>query len=148
MVVNGQAVRLDVDDGEILVTVLRDRLALTGTAVGCDTAQCGACAVLLNGSAVKSCTVLAGQVHGADVVTVEGLGTANDPHPMQLAFLRHAALQCGYCTPGMLIAAVELVNQHGPDPDDATIREGLSGNICRCTGYASIVAAIADGAQS
>jgi aerobic carbon-monoxide dehydrogenase small subunit len=146
--VNGKERSLAVSPDELLVQVLRDRLDLTGTVVGCDSARCGSCTVLLNGSPVKSCTVPANQLDGDDIQTVEGLSDGDRLHPMQEAFLRHGAVQCGYCIPGMLMAAIGMLNANGPELDAAIIREGISGNICRCTGYASIVAAIADGARA
>jgi carbon-monoxide dehydrogenase small subunit len=132
----------------LLVEVLRDRLGLTGTHIGCDTSQCGACNVLMDGQAVKSCTVLAGQADGAEVTTIEGL-TENDAlHPMQAAFKDAHGLQCGFCTPGMVIAGIAIARRHGPDVDAETIREGLEGNLCRCTGYVNIVKAIEAGARA
>ena len=121
--------------------MLRERLGLTGTHVGCDTSQCGACVVHMDGCAVKSCTVLAGQADGADVTTIEGIGTADALHPMQEAFRDCHALQCGFCTPGMIMAAIDLV-QTAEDLDEQAVRDGLEGNICRCTGYHNIVRAV------
>ncbi|MYE83545.1 MAG: (2Fe-2S)-binding protein [Gammaproteobacteria bacterium] len=141
LTVNGADHTLDVPDNALLVELLRERLGLTGTHVGCDTSQCGACVVHLNGRAVKSCTVLAGQADGADVTTIEGIGTADDLHPMQAAFRECHALQCGFCTPGMIMAAIDLV-QTSDDLDEASVREGLEGNLCRCTGYHNIVRAV------
>lgn len=140
--VNGQAYEVDVPANTLLVDVLRVHLGLTGTHVGCDTSQCGACTVHLNGRAVKSCTVLAAQSDGAQVTTIEGIGTTEDLHPMQAAFRECHALQCGFCTPGMIMQAIDLV-ENNPGLDKQAIREGLEGNICRCTGYHNIVRAIA-----
>ena len=141
LTVNGAAHTLDVPDNALLVEMLRERLNLTGTHVGCDTSQCGACVVHMNGRAVKSCTVLAGQADGAEVTTIEGIGAPDALHPMQAAFRECHALQCGFCTPGMIMAAIELV-QTGGDLDEAAVREGLEGNLCRCTGYHNIVRAV------
>ncbi len=141
MTVNGTAQEVDVAPNTLLVDILRVDLGLTGTHVGCDTSQCGACTVHFNGRAVKACTVLAGQADGADVVTIEGIGTPDDLHPMQAAFRECHALQCGFCTPGMIMQAIDLVAQN-EHLDNAAIREGLEGNICRCTGYHNIVRAI------
>ena len=141
LTVNGAAHTLDVPDNALLVEMLRERLNLTGTHVGCDTSQCGVCVVHMNGRAVKSCTVLAGQADGAEVTTIEGIGAPDALHPMQAAFRECHALQCGFCTPGMIMAAIELV-QTGGDLDEAAVREGLEGNLCRCTGYHNIVRAV------
>ena len=141
MTVNGQAESAEVDGRTLLVDFIRDQLALTGTHVGCDTSQCGACVVLVDGEAVKSCTVLAAQAEGADVTTIEGLAAGEDLHPMQAAFRDNHGLQCGFCTPGMIMSAVDLL-QRNPSPTEAEIRKGLEGNICRCTGYHNIVKAI------
>ena len=141
LTVNGADHTLDVPDNALLVELLRERLELTGTHVGCDTSQCGACVVHMDGRAVKSCTVLAGQADGAEVTTIEGIGTADDLHPMQAAFRECHALQCGFCTPGMIMAAIDLV-QTSDDLDEAAVREGLEGNLCRCTGYHNIVRAV------
>jgi carbon-monoxide dehydrogenase small subunit len=147
--VNGKSVTADIDPRTLLVQLLREHLRLTGTHVGCDTSQCGACVVHVDGKAVKSCTVLAVQLEGADVLTIEGLAAADGPlHPMQEAFRENHGLQCGYCTPGMIMTAVDLVRRKGRDLDDRTIREELEGNICRCTGYHNIVKAIAAGARA
>ena len=140
--VNGEAREVDVPENTLLVDVLRVHLGLTGTHVGCDTSQCGACTVHYNGRAVKSCTVLAAQAEGASVTTIEGIGTPDDLHPMQEAFRECHALQCGFCTPGMIMQAIDLVDQQGKALDNRGIREGLEGNICRCTGYHNIVRAI------
>jgi carbon-monoxide dehydrogenase small subunit len=148
MVVNGRAVRITVEGRTMLVEFLRERLGLTGTHVGCDTTQCGACVVHVDGVAVKSCTMLALQCDGAAVTTIEGLAASGAPlHPMQAAFREHHALQCGYCTSGMVMMALDIVRRRG-EPDEATIREELKGNICRCTGYHNIVKAIAAGAKA
>ena len=147
MNVNGHAVEGDVEPRRLLVFFLRDELGLTGTNVGCDTTSCGACTVLLDGESVKSCTVLAAQAEGCSVTTIEGLATDGELHPMQRAFREHHGLQCGYCTPGMVMAAVSLVTEN-PDLDEHQVREGLEGNLCRCTGYHNIVAAVLDAARS
>ena len=139
--VNGEEHNLDVSPSKLLVDFLREDLGLTGTHVGCDTSQCGACTVHLDGKAVKSCSILVAQIDGAEVLTIEGIGTTEDLHPMQAAFRECHALQCGFCTPGMIMQAIELV-ESTPDLDDDRIREGLKGNICRCTGYQNIVKAI------
>jgi aerobic carbon-monoxide dehydrogenase small subunit len=147
--VNGRDVSADVDPRTLLVELLRDHQRLTGTHVGCDTSQCGACVVHLDGRAVKSCTVLAVQASGSSVTTIEGIAAANGQlHPMQEAFREHHGLQCGFCTPGMIMSAIDMVNRRGGDLAEATIREELEGNICRCTGYHNIVKAIAAGAQA
>jgi aerobic carbon-monoxide dehydrogenase small subunit len=146
--VNGQAVTRDVDPSTLLVTFLREVLRLTGTHVGCDTSQCGACTVHLNGQAIKSCSLLAVQAEGCDVTTIEGLAAANgDLHPMQAAFKSCHGLQCGFCTPGMVMSAVDLVTHH-PHATEAQIRECLEGNFCRCTGYQNIVKAVQEGAKA
>jgi aerobic carbon-monoxide dehydrogenase small subunit len=142
MTVNGQAVTRDVEPRTLLVEFLRQHLDLTGTHVGCDTSQCGACVVHMNGNSVKSCTVLALQAEGAQVTTIEGLAKNGELHPMQAAFREHHGLQCGFCTPGMIMSAVDLVKRN-PDPSEHEIREWLEGNLCRCTGYHNIVKAIA-----
>ena len=139
--VNGEEHNLDVSPNKLLVDFVREDLGLTGTHVGCDTSQCGACTVHLDGKAVKSCSILVAQIDGAEVLTIEGIGTTEDLHPMQAAFRECHALQCGFCTPGMIMQAIELV-ESTPDLDDDKIREGLKGNICRCTGYQNIVKAI------
>ena len=148
MTVNGQPVTADVDPRTLLVQFLRENLRLTGTHVGCDTSQCGACVVHLNGEAVKSCTLLAVQADSCVVATIEGLAQGGELHPMQAAFREHHGLQCGYCTPGMIMAAVDLVNRKGNALDEQTIRAELEGNLCRCTGYHNIVKAIAAGAEA
>ena len=147
MTVNGKKVSGEVEARTLLVHYLRDTLGLTGTHVGCDTSQCGACVVHLDGKAVKSCTVLAAQAQGASVTTIEGLATDGKLHPMQEAFRDNHGLQCGFCTPGMVMTAVDLV-QNQPNPSEQQIREGLEGNICRCTGYHNIVKAVAAGAKA
>jgi carbon-monoxide dehydrogenase small subunit len=141
MTVNGQAVTRDVEPRTLLVEFLRQHLDLTGTHVGCDTSQCGACVVHIDGQSVKSCTVLALQAEGRQVTTIEGLAKDGELHPMQAAFREHHALQCGFCTPGMIMSAVDLVKRN-PDPSEQEIREWLEGNLCRCTGYHNIVKAI------
>ena len=139
--VNGERRESEVEARTLLVHWLRDSLGLTGTHVGCDTTNCGACTVHLNGEAVKSCTVLAAQADGAEVTTIEGLGTGDDLHPLQEAFWEHHGLQCGYCTPGMIMAAADLLERN-PDPDEEQVRHALEGNLCRCTGYHNIVKAV------
>jgi len=145
--VNGASEERDVEPRTLLVFYLRDALGLTGTNVGCDTTSCGACTVLLDGESVKSCTVLAAQADGRAVTTIEGLANGEELHPMQQAFRENHGLQCGYCTPGMVMAAVSLVAEN-PDLDEQQVREGLEGNLCRCTGYHNIVAAVLDAARS
>ncbi|MEL6502954.1 MAG: (2Fe-2S)-binding protein [Pseudomonadota bacterium] len=147
MTVNGRATSATVEDNMLLVEFLREERNLTGTHVGCDTSQCGACLVHVDGKAVKSCTMLAAQADGADVLTIEGLAGDGELHPMQEAFRQNHGLQCGFCTPGMIMSAVDMVNRHGPDLDEKTIRHELEGNICRCTGYHNIVKSIAAGAK-
>ncbi|MEL6964822.1 MAG: (2Fe-2S)-binding protein [Pseudomonadota bacterium] len=141
MTVNGKTVTKEVEPRTLLVDFLRQEMALTGTHVGCDTSQCGACVVHVDGKSVKACTALAMQCDGADVTTIEGLANGSDLHPMQAAFREHHALQCGFCTPGMIMSAVDLVKTNA-DPSEKEIREWLEGNICRCTGYHNIVKAI------
>ena len=145
--VNGKPVSADVDPRTLLVDLLRNQLLLTGTHVGCDTAQCGACTVHLDGRAVKACNVLAVQAQGANVTTIEGLAQNGAMHPMQQAFKDCHGLQCGFCTPGMVMSAIDLVNRH-PNADEATIRAELEGNLCRCTGYHNIVKAVREGAAA
>ena len=145
--VNGTTHRHDVEPRLLLVYYLRDVLGLTGTNVGCDTTSCGACTIHFNGESVKSCTVLAVQADGADITTIEGLATDGQLHPMQQAFREHHGLQCGFCTPGMVMAAISLLDEH-PNPTEAEVREGLEGNLCRCTGYHNIVKAILAAAKS
>ena len=147
MTVNGKAVAADLDPRTLLVQFLRENLRLTGTHVGCDTAQCGACTVHLNGRAVKSCNILAAQVEGASVVTIEGISANGELHPMQAAFREHHGLQCGFCTPGMVMSAIELVQKY-PNAPEETVRAELDGNLCRCTGYHNIVKAIVAGAAA
>ena len=148
MKVNGRLVAADVDATTLLVTFIRENLRLTGAHIGCDTAQCGACTVHLNGRAVKSCNVLALQATGADVTTIEGITPADGSmHPMQAAFKACHGLQCGFCTPGMVMSAIDLV-QHHPHASEDEIRAGLEGNFCRCTGYQNIVKAVAQGAKA
>jgi aerobic carbon-monoxide dehydrogenase small subunit len=146
MIVNGKSVSAEVEARTLLTSFLRDHQRLTGTHIGCDTSQCGACVVHVNGKAIKSCTTLAVACEGAMVTTIEGLASGTDLHPMQAAFRAHHGLQCGFCTPGMIMAAIDLVNRKGFALDDETIRHELEGNICRCTGYHNIVAAIKAGA--
>ena len=147
MTVNGKAVTGNVEGRTLLVQFLRENLGLTGTHVGCDTSQCGACVVHLDGKSVKSCTMLALQAHGAKVTTIEGLASNGELHPMQAAFREHHGLQCGFCTPGMVMSAVDLASQNG-DPSEQDVREWLEGNICRCTGYHNIVKAVQAGARA
>ncbi len=139
--VNGDSVQIDVEDRTLLVDALRDKLQLTGTHVGCDTSQCGCCTIRLNSQAVKSCTVLAVQAQGAEITTIEGVADDDQLHPVQAAFSACHGLQCGYCTPGMIMATIELLSTN-PHPTDQEIREGLSGNLCRCTGYLNIESAV------
>jgi aerobic carbon-monoxide dehydrogenase small subunit len=141
LAVNGVRHELDLEPRELLVYVLRDRLGLTGTNVGCDTSSCGACTVLVNGESVKSCTVLGVQADGVDVTTIEGLADNGALHPIQQAFHERHALQCGYCTPGMVLATASLLADN-PEPTEAEIRHALEGNLCRCTGYQNIVEAV------
>lgn len=141
MTVNGKQVSADVAPNTLLVQFIRDNLRLTGTHVGCDTSQCGACTVHVDGDSVKSCTMLAVQADGADVTTIEGLAKGDELHPMQAAFREHHGLQCGFCTPGMIMSAVDLVKRN-PNPSEETIRSELEGNICRCTGYHNIVKSV------
>ena len=139
--VNGIEHSLDVPENTLLVEVIREHLGLTGTHVGCDTSQCGACTVHMNGGAVKSCSVFAAQAEGCDITTIEGIGTLEELHPMQAAFRDCHALQCGFCTPGMIMSAIDLV-ENNAGIDNRGVREGLEGNICRCTGYHNIVKAV------
>lgn len=143
--VNGRHRSIEVEPRMLLVHLLRDELGLTGTHVGCDTSSCGACTVHVDGESVKSCTVLAAQVDGAEVLTIEGLGQEGNLHPLQEAFWDNHGLQCGYCTPGMIMAAADLLKRN-PDPSEEEIRTGLEGNLCRCTGYHNIVRSVADAA--
>jgi len=150
LTVNGKAVSVDVEDRTLLVHLLRDHLNLTGTHVGCDTSQCGACVVHVDGKAVKSCTMLAGQADGSSITTIEGIAGSDELHPMQAAFRDNHGLQCGYCTPGMIMSAIDIVKRHssqtGGQLDEATVRQELEGNICRCTGYHNIVKSVLDAA--
>ena len=145
--VNGKVMSAEASADTLLVNFIRENLGMTGTHVGCDTSQCGACVVMVNGDSVKSCTMLAVQAEGAEVTTVEGLASNGDLHPMQQAFHDNHALQCGYCTPGMLISSIDLVTKN-PNATEAEIRHGLEGNLCRCTGYHNIVKAVQAGAAA
>jgi carbon-monoxide dehydrogenase small subunit len=147
LTVNGKEVSATVEARTLLVQLLREKLALTGTHVGCDTSQCGACVVIVDGRSVKSCTMLAVQAQGAQVTTIEGLAKGAELHPMQEAFRDNHGLQCGFCTPGMVMSAIDLVKHH-PKPSEREVREWLEGNICRCTGYHNIVKAIQAGAAA
>ncbi|OUR77291.1 carbon monoxide dehydrogenase [Alphaproteobacteria bacterium 46_93_T64] len=147
MTVNGKSVSADVAPNTLLVQFIRDNLRLTGTHVGCDTSQCGACTVHVNGDSVKSCTMLAVQANDADVTTIEGLASGEDLHPMQAAFKENHGLQCGFCTPGMIMSAVDLVKRN-PNPSEETIRKELEGNICRCTGYHNIVKSVKEASEN
>mgnify|MGYP005683828039 FL=1 len=146
MAVNGQAVEHDVPDNTLLVSFIRETLGLTGTHVGCDTSQCGACVVHMNGQSVKACTMLAAQASGSEITTIEGIANGDELHPMQKAFHENHGLQCGYCTPGMVMSAIELVEKN-KGLTEQQIREGLEGNICRCTGYHNIVKSVQAAAQ-
>ena len=145
MTINGVVQEFEVDDQTLLVEVLRDHFHLTGTHIGCDTSQCGCCTVLMNNEAIKSCTMLAAQATGSQIVTIEGLAS-DGLHPVQEAFSQEHGLQCGYCSPGMIMSTVHLLNRH-PNPSDDQIKEGLAGNICRCTGYVNIIAAVKSAAK-
>jgi aerobic carbon-monoxide dehydrogenase small subunit len=145
--VNGKTQEHEVEPRLLLVYYLREVVGLTGTNVGCDTSSCGACTVFVNGESVKSCTMLAAQADGMEITTIEGLATDGQMHPMQQAFQDNHGLQCGYCTPGMVMAAVGLLNEH-PDPTESEVRHGLEGNLCRCTGYHNIVKAILAAAKT
>jgi carbon-monoxide dehydrogenase small subunit len=147
MKVNGKAVSADVDSRTLLVQFLRENLRLTGTHVGCDTSQCGACVVHVDGRAVKSCTMLAAQASGSEVTTIEGLNPGGVLHPLQVAFHENHALQCGFCTPGMLMSSADMIRRHPEGLDEETVRAELEGNICRCTGYHNIVKAVLDAAD-
>jgi len=147
LTLNGEAASAQVDSRTLLVEMIREHLGRTGTHVGCDTSQCGACVVHVNGRSIKSCTMLAVQANGADIVTIEGVAQNGQLHPMQEAFREHHGLQCGFCTPGMIMSALDLVKQN-PDPSERDIREWLEGNLCRCTGYHNIVRAVQAGAES
>ena len=148
LTINGASHEVDVPPATLLVELLRDHLGLTGTHIGCDTSQCGACNVFVDGRTAKACTVLAASLEGSEVVTIEGLATGDTLHPMQAAFREHHGLQCGFCTPGMVIAGIGIALRHGPELDRATIAHELEGNLCRCTGYMNIVAAIEAGASA
>jgi carbon-monoxide dehydrogenase small subunit len=148
MAVNGRRVGGVVEDRTLLVHYLREHVGLTGTHVGCDTSQCGACVVHLDGKAVKSCTILAAQASGSTIVTIEGLADGAELHPVQAAFKEHHGLQCGFCTPGMIMAATDMIARHPEGLDEATVRAELEGNICRCTGYHNIVKAILAASQA
>ena len=147
LTVNGESVSADVEPRTLLVQMLREHLGLTGTHVGCDTSQCGACVVHVNGESVKACTLLAVQAEGADVTTIEGVADGDTLHPMQQAFHENHGLQCGFCTPGVIMSALDLV-KNNPDPSEKEIREWLEGNLCRCTGYHNIVKSIDAGAAA
>ena len=147
LTVNGKAREGEAEPRTLLVYFLREQLGLTGTNVGCDTSSCGACTVLVNGESVKACTMLGVQADGSEITTIEGLATNGTMHPVQQAFHEHHALQCGYCTPGMVMAAVSLI-EHGEATSEAAIREGLEGNLCRCTGYHNIVVAVQEAAST
>ena len=147
LTLNGEAVSAQVDSRTLLVEMIREHLGRTGTHVGCDTSQCGACVVHVDGRSIKSCTMLAVQAGGTDIVTIEGVAQNGQLHPMQEAFREHHGLQCGFCTPGMIMSALDLVKQN-PDPSEKEIREWLEGNLCRCTGYQNIVSAVRAGAES
>ncbi|MBB3996611.1 (2Fe-2S)-binding protein [Aureimonas pseudogalii] len=148
MTVNGRAMDGVVEGRTLLVQFLRDQLGLTGTHVGCDTSQCGACIVHVDGRAVKSCTMLAVQAAGSAVTTIEGIAQGQELHPVQVAFREHHGLQCGYCTPGMIMTAIDMIRRHDGVLDEHTVREELDGNICRCTGYHNIVKAILSAAEA
>ncbi|WP_279480522.1 (2Fe-2S)-binding protein [Aureimonas sp. SK2] len=148
MVVNGRRKTGAVEDRTLLVQFLREDLGLTGTHVGCDTSQCGACVVHVDGRAVKSCSIPAVQASGSEVTTIEGIAGAEDLHPVQAAFREHHGLQCGYCTPGMIMTATDMIRRHGTSLDEKTVRDELDGNICRCTGYHNIVKAILAAAEA
>ena len=147
LTLNGKAVSAGVPDNTLLVSFIRETMGMTGTHIGCDTSQCGACVVHVNGESVKSCTMLAAMAEGAEVTTIEGIANGNEMHPMQQAFHEHHGLQCGYCTPGMVMSAIELVKDN-PKPSEQEVREGLEGNICRCTGYHNIVKSVQAAAQN
>ncbi|MBD9374876.1 (2Fe-2S)-binding protein [Rhizobium sp. ARZ01] len=147
MTVNGRQVSGDVEDRTLLVHFIRDKLGLTGTHVGCDTSQCGACVVHMDGKSIKSCSTLAVQAAGSSITTIEGLAQGGELHPVQAAFKANHGLQCGFCTPGMVMTAVDMINRYGGKLDEKTVRENLEGNICRCTGYHNIVKAILAAAE-
>ncbi|MCJ8520235.1 carbon-monoxide dehydrogenase small subunit [Pseudorhizobium tarimense] len=142
LTVNGRTVSGECDDRMLLVHFIREKLGLTGTHVGCDTTQCGTCVIHMNGRSVKSCSLLAVQASGAEITTIEGIAAQGELHPVQAAFKEHHGLQCGFCTPGMVMTAVDMIGRHGGQLDEATVRHELEGNICRCTGYQNIVAAV------
>jgi len=144
--INGKKISKEINDNILLSDFLRDSLSLTGTHIGCDTSQCGACTVHLNGNSIKSCTILVGDCDGAEITTIEGLESNGKMHPMQESFKKHHGLQCGFCTPGMVMSAVDLL-QKNKNPSEKEIRDWLEGNICRCTGYQGIVAAVKDAAS-
>jgi carbon-monoxide dehydrogenase small subunit len=148
MNINGVPVSGEVEDRTLLVQFLRENLRLTGTHVGCDTSQCGACVVHVDGVSIKSCTILAVQSDGCEVTTIEGLANGSHLHPMQQAFKDNHGLQCGFCTPGMVMSAIDIVNRNGCDVDETTVRKELEGNICRCTGYHNIVKSVQAGAKN
>ena len=148
LTVNGKPVTAEVESRTLLVQFLRDHLRLTGTHVGCDTSQCGACVILVDGKSVKSCTLLAVMADGCQVTTIEGLASGGKLHPMQQAFQDNHGLQCGFCTPGMVMSALDIVNRNGNELDEATVRKELEGNICRCTGYHNIVKSVQAGARA
>jgi len=145
--VNGKEYTLDVEPNQTLVEILRDQMGLTGTKVGCGVGDCGSCTVLMNGKAVNSCLVLAGEVDGKEILTIEGVGTEESLHPIQQAFIDQGAIQCGFCTPGMVLSANALLDQN-PNPSDSQIRTAISGNLCRCTGYQKIIRAIQDASKN
>ncbi len=147
LTVNRQAHTVEVADNQLLSGLLRDQLRLTGTHIGCDTSQCGACTIHVNGRSIKSCTMLAVEADGSTVITIEGLADGDKLHPMQTAFRQHHGLQCGFCTPGMIMAAVSFAEQH-PSPSETEVRHSLEGNLCRCTGYQNIVDAVITGAKA
>jgi aerobic carbon-monoxide dehydrogenase small subunit len=147
MKVNGKPVSAEVEERTLLVSLIRDALRLTGTHVGCDTAQCGACTVHMNGKAIKSCSIVAMQAEGADILTIEGVAPKDGLHPMQQAFKDNHGLQCGFCTPGMVMNALDFAKRH-PNPTEQEVRESLEGNLCRCTGYHNIVKSIVAGAKA
>ena len=148
MTINGEAVSREVEARTLLVHFIREDLDMTGTKIGCDTSQCGACVVLIDGKSVKSCTLLAAMAAHSEVTTIEGLAEGAELHPMQQAFMDNHGLQCGFCTPGMVMSGLDIVNRHGNDLDADTVRRELNGNICRCTGYQNIVKSIRDGARA
>ena len=146
LIINGKKISREISDNTLLSDFIRDRLSLTGTHVGCDTSQCGACVVHLNGNSVKSCTTLAADCDGSEITTIEGLSSNGKMHPMQEAFKKHHGLQCGFCTPGMVMGAIDLLKKNS-NPNEQEIRDWLEGNICRCTGYQGIVSAVKDAAS-